>query len=223
MKPQLLTILLLLIIAAAACTPDPRDQAEATQIVMEAEQDAANQEQERQQAAETYALELEEKQATSAARIKAIQTVTKVASIVGSIGLSITLLAAAVGFGWAFVGSGKAAARFAEVRANLLPLDKETRSFPALLTYAGHGRYTITDPNSSATHYLDTRNEPDRQLISILGAVRLAGVVAQEARKSSDPAGLAVYQPVVIPGEPYENNLSTRKRDPIIDSSADPE
>jgi len=209
----------LLILIMAACSPDPRDQAEAEQIVMEAEQNAADQEQERQQAAETYALELQEKQATSASRVQAIQTITKVTSIAGAIGLAVVILSAGFGFGLAFVGSGKAAARLAMVRANTLPLDKVTRSFPAVFSYVGRGRYTLTDPNSGATHFLDTRNEPDRQLISVLGAVRLAGVVAQEARKSSDPAGLAVYQPVVISGEPYENLSTNREREPITIST----
>lgn len=219
MKTIYLAVFLLLV---SACAPDPRDQAEATQIIMEAEQDAANQVQERQQEADTYTQELLERQATSETRIKAIQMITRSSSIAGSIAVFITIIAAGIGFGWAFIGSGKAAARFATVRANILPLDKETRSFPALLSYAGHGRYTLTDPNSGATHYLDTRNAPDRQLISILGAVRLAGVVAQEARKSSDPAGLAVYNPVVISGESYEKLSADRERDTII-TTPDPE
>ena len=90
----------------------------------------------------------------------------------------------------------------AETRASLIHLDEKTRTFPLLRNIRGD-RYLIHDPNSNGTSVLDMSNPVDRQLIAASGAVRLAGVVAREARQAEDATGvsLATNVPVIDAAE----------------------
>ena len=90
----------------------------------------------------------------------------------------------------------------AETRASLIHLDEKTRTFPLLRNIRGD-RYLIHDPNSKGTSVLDMSNPVDRQLIAASGAVRLAGVVAREARQAEDATGvsLATNVPVIDAAE----------------------
>jgi len=185
----------------AGCGVNPIDQAEAEAIKMQAEQDALDQVQERERATGIYMLDQAEREQTSEARVQAGRRVATAAGYAGAVAVAVVILGAGAGFALAAVETGRAAGRVAMVRANLIPLDRVTRQFPLLLSYAGKGCYTLTDANTGATMRLDTRSEPDRQLIATAGAVRLAGVVATEARRSTDAAGLALYNPVVIGAE----------------------
>ncbi len=191
-------LILLLAISLAACAPDPRDAAEATAIVLRAEQDAADRTQARTQAEAQAVIALAEAQTVSAQRTQAINSLIRWAGIFGTIAVCGALLATGAGFSWAAVGTGKAWARLAEVRANLIGLNEATRQFPLVMHYLGKGRYSLANPNTGSIAELDTRRPEDRQLITVSGAVMLAGVVAREARRSVDPAGVAVIQPAIV-------------------------
>ena len=197
--------ILLLLILASACAPDPRKEAQAFQIRSQAEQDALNSEQNRQQAEDLLTvqiqqLQLEEQHREATAREwrAGLNTMIRYGFIFGTIGLCAVLLALAFSFSYGSAGTAKAIARAAEVRANLIYLDPVTREYPAFLQYLGHGKFSLTDLNKKVTLLLDTRSEPDRQMIATSGAVRLAGVIASEASKSNDPAGVSIIQPTVI-------------------------
>jgi hypothetical protein len=90
----------------------------------------------------------------------------------------------------------------AETRATLIYLDEKTRTFPLLQHIHGE-RYLVHDPNTGGTSVLDMNNPVDRQLIASNGAVRLAGVVAREARQAEDATGvsLATNVPVIDAAE----------------------
>ena len=99
-------------------------------------------------------------------------------------------------------GLGEAVVLAAQTKAALIHLDEKTRSFPLVQHIHGE-RYLLHDPNSGGTSVLDMSNAVDRQLIASSGAVRLAGVVAQEAKEANDPTGvsLATKVPVIDAAE----------------------
>lgn len=171
--------IVLIVFALTACAPDPRDVADAHRTTILADQEAADREQAR-------AMRQAEWERTLPERLAALNR----ALLIGSISLSVFLATAAVGGGWAAIGAGKAAARAAIVRANLIPLDAGTRQFPLLLNYLGRGRYSLVDPNTEMVQLLDTRQPADREKFRQMGMVKLAGVVAQEAGKHPATANI---------------------------------
>ena len=204
---KLMALILLLVIGLAACAPDPRNQADANRTEALTAQDVADRTQARAVAESQATLDLAQAQATSQARTQALTTLIYWAGIIGTIAACASLLAAGAGISWAAVGTGRSVARLAEIRANLISLSAETRQYPLIMQYLGKGRYTLANPNTGSVAELDTRRAEDRQLISVSGAVQLAGVIAHEARRSADPAGVAIIRPVVITGGPNDENL----------------
>lgn len=198
-------VLLSLLFLISACAPDPRKEAQALEIRSRAEQEALNQEQARQQSAELHVVALEEAQleagheaATAQEWRNGLNRSIRVMFFFGIIYAAVFMFygtrSMIVSFDIASRGLAKAAARSAMVRANLVYLDPKTRQFPILLQYLGKGRYSLANANADDVMMLDTRIEPDRQMIATSGLTQLAGAVAQEAVKSSDPAGIAVMQ-----------------------------
>jgi len=183
-----------LLLWLTACAPDPRDVAEADAMRLEAQQAALGQAQARVHQQKMWSIDEAERQAISAEIVRAKAWVIRWAA--GS--LSVVLVAMGIGLSWGLIGAGRAAAQAAAVRANLIPLDATTRQFPLLLRYVGRGRYTLANPNTGSVVMLDTRRKEDRQLIAASGAVQLAGAIAAEARKSRDPASVAIIRPPII-------------------------
>jgi hypothetical protein len=56
----------------------------------------------------------------------------------------------------------------------------------------------LHNPNTGSVIMLDVSNAAGRQLITTAGLTQLAGVIAQEAAKSQDPAGVSVIRPPVV-------------------------
>ncbi len=96
-------------------------------------------------------------------------------------------------------GLGEAAVLTAQTHAALIHLDEKTRTFPLVQHIHGE-RFLLHDPNTGSTTTLDMNNPADRQLIASSGAVRLAGVVAREARQAEDPTGVSIATNVPIVG-----------------------
>ena len=94
-------------------------------------------------------------------------------------------------------GLGEATVLAAKTRAALIHLDEKTRTFPLLQHIHGE-RFLVHDPNTGGTSVLDMKNPVDRQLIASSGAVRLAGVVAREARQADDPTGVSLATNIPI-------------------------
>jgi hypothetical protein len=128
-------------------------------------------------------------------RAAATARILRWTSTAGGAALAILIVSAALGGALGLVGAGKASARYANVRANLIPLDEGTRQFPLFLQYQGKGRYALANPNTGSVTMLDSRREPDRQMIRAMAAVVLYGAIGREARLSKDPAGVAIIQP----------------------------
>lgn len=193
-----------LVLVLTGCGVDPRDQADADRTRLLAEQEAANLAADRTQAEELAGLQLAEQEGTQAERVAGRSVFIRWFSIFGTVAACGAVLAAAVGFGWGAIGTGQAVARGAAVRAGLIPLDEKTRQFPVLVSYVGHGRFTLANPNTGELIALDTRRNGDRDLIRASGAVQLAGAIAREAARSNDPAGVALVRPVILEGVEHE-------------------
>jgi hypothetical protein len=108
------------------------------------------------------------------------------------------LLSLAVSISYVSIRLAYVTTRAAEVKANLVYLDPATRQFPLIIQHIHGHRYALHNPNAGSVVMLDARNHVDRQLIAESGAVQIAGVIAQEASKSTDPAGVAIIRPPVI-------------------------
>lgn len=192
-----------------SCAPDPRKEAQAYEIRKQAEQSALNVEQARKQDAEMHAVALQEakieaehKAATAAEWRNGLNRFIRVTFFFVIVELCVFLFygtrSMIVSFDIASKGLAKAMARKALVSANLIYLDPKTRQFPMLLQYLGKGRYSLVNGNADDVMMLDTRSAPDRQMIATSGLTQLAGAIAQEARQSDDPAGIAVMQPAIV-------------------------
>ena len=195
----------LAVLILSACATDPRNAADAYQTRMEADQAAKDSQQARaqEQALNEIAIQdAQREQAIKDAGLAKAQEAYGWMVYWGGIALTLTIVSAVISVGvgasYAIVGSGRAAAQAAMVRANLVYLDKATGTFPQLIQYIGNGKYSLTDPTDHSTLMLDTRNEPDRVAIRGAIAVRHALVMASAASKSADPTGVAMVQPLVI-------------------------
>jgi len=203
MKRVLLMVVLLIVVSG--CASEPRKDAQAFQIRSQAQQDALNSEtvrahQEELNAIETQQRQLEEqhREAIAAEWRKGLNTLIHYGFIFVTIGLCAFCLVLAYSFSRGAIGVANATARMAEVRANLIQLNANTRQFPLVVQHVHGSRYALHNPNTGSVLLLDENREADRQLIATSGATQIAGVIAQEARQSSDPAGMAIMQPPVI-------------------------
>jgi hypothetical protein len=200
-----LVIFSVMLFVLSACSVDPRNAADAYQTRLEADQAAKDSQQARaqEQAMNEIAIQdAQREQAIKDAGLAKAQEAYGWMVYWGGIALTLTIVSAVISVGvgasYAIVGSGRAAAQAAMVRANLVYLDKSTGQFPQLIQYVGNGKYSLTDPNDHSTLMLDTRNEPDRVAIRGALAVRHALVMANAASKSADPTGVAMVQPLVL-------------------------
>jgi hypothetical protein len=186
-----LIVVLCLACMLTACAADPRKEAEAYATRTQADQSAANQAQLREQSAELHALNMQHQEAVAMEWEAGLNKVIHAGALVGQYVFVLVLIAAGYGFSIAVVGTGKAWARFVEVRANLIRLDPVTRQYPAVLTYVSKGRYSLANLNNDSVLMLDTRNEPDRQMILGMSNTQYAGALARESRMSLQPGEVA--------------------------------
>jgi outer membrane murein-binding lipoprotein Lpp len=200
MKRIPLFVFLFLAIVLAGCAQDPRKDAQANEINTQAAQDAATAEQQRQFAADRHAYEMADAARWRMIKDSAIETAKRVMNftvwIAGiAIAISISGLAGSIAFSLHKIGM--AAATGADIKARLIYLDKNTGQFP-MFVYEGHGRGHLLNGNTNGALPLDTRHEPDRQMIANSGAVLIASMVAREAARSEDPAGVSIVRPETI-------------------------
>ncbi len=198
-------ILLILSVTLLGCAPNPKDVAKGEETRLLAEQEAADQAQAREQKIRMDEIELQEAEREQAVKDAALENMKAVVNVgVRLMGWALiivliyVIIAVGKGLQVAIDGAGRAAARAAEVKANLIYLDPETGQFPALLEYLGKGMVSLTDLNTGITLLLNTRNEPDRLMIQSSAAIRHVGVLANAASRSKDPTGVAMIRPLVI-------------------------
>lgn len=198
-----LTLGLIALLLLTACGVDPRKEAEAFRIKQETfvnNADAEVQRAHEQQMNDLRIRQLAEEQArrdeAHAQRVASAKAMWTTVKIFGSISLAVAMLATAFFYTRTTYGLSLVAIEAAQVRANLIPLDRVTRQFPLLRQVHG-SRYVLHNPNTGAVVMLDTSRDEDRQMIAAMGMTQLAGAIAHEARQSSDPAGLAMMNPAM--------------------------
>jgi len=198
-------VLLSLLLFVTACGPDPRKEAQAYQIQSQADQDALTSAQARQHAEDLHTIQVQQarleeqhREATAQEWRAGLNKMIKFGFTSATVGLCVFLLALAYSFSYSSIGMAKAATRAADVRANLIMLDPGTRQFPLFVQHIHGNRFALHNPNVGSVIMLDMSNPADRQLIATAGATQLAGVIAQEASHSTDPAGVSIIQPTIV-------------------------
>ena len=181
----------------SACAPDPRKEALAFQIQTQAKQDALDAELNRAHLQDVHEFLMQQYEATAKEWRSGLNKMIQVGFDFATITVCVILLALAGSFLYGSAGMTSAWIKKAHFRAEWVPLDPETRTFPLLRCVHGQ-RYALSNPNTGSVLMLDVRNEADRQLIAILGATQIAGVIGQEARRSSDPASISVMRPPIV-------------------------
>jgi hypothetical protein len=203
LRVSLLAMLVLIVISA--CAPDPRKEAQAYATRSEADQSALTQEQQRQQSQDLHAIDMQQKQleqqhreATAQRWEAAMNSIIKWFGWAGSVAVFMAVIAMAITFSRTSLGVGEAMVRAANVRANLIQLNPTTRQFPLLIQHVHGNKYALHNPNLGSVVMLDAGKDADRQLIATAGATQIAGVLATEARRSSDPAGVAMVNVPIV-------------------------
>ena len=186
-KILVLTLLLLLL---TACAPDPRKEAEAYRIKLEANTQADTAAQTLKQQEELHAAEMERlriEQENREASQATWQMVNRWMIVAFGLAACLTITYSGWtisntvrGFGQAFVTYATVRA---EVAANLIALDRGTRQYPLLRQIHGT-RYLLTNPNDNSVLVLDTSKEADRQKITAQAGVQMMGVQYMEAGKA---------------------------------------
>lgn len=201
-------VLILLALLSASCAPDPRKEADAYATRTKAEQDALDQAQARAQDSQLHEIQMQNEILLQGHREQTAQTWRNGLNLLlvwsfraFTIGACVLLLALAYSSSRVSIGLAQATVQAAQLRAQLIYLDERTRTFPLMLHYAGHGRYMLANPNGESVMQLDTRNNADRQMVAVFGAVTTAGMIGREARLSEDPAAISIIQAPIIETE----------------------
>jgi hypothetical protein len=183
---QKLLVIVFMALILSACAVNPIDQADADATVMEAQSAAAKAAQQRAQDDERFRLAQAQREAVSPITVAVQGGLT----IVAGIAFSLAMLGWGAGAGIAGVRVGNAVGMLAEVRANLIALNKTTGQFP-LLRHINGPNVSLVDPNTGDVMMLNVRKAADRQQIAAANRVRLAGVITNNARQHKDnPEGV---------------------------------
>jgi hypothetical protein len=188
----------LLLFSLSACGPDPVDIANGYAIQQHADDQAAANAQRLKQEQEIHDYKMENLEAAQVAVQEQLIQIAKWIGWAGRISALMSILALGIGLSVFLVGSGRAGARAAIIRAHLIPLDARTRQYPLYLYNVHNTRYALVNPNTNSVVMLDAKNPVDRQMIASVGAVQLTGLLADNASKftARDPSAVSIIQPV---------------------------
>jgi hypothetical protein len=198
----------LMLILLTSCAPDPRKEAQAKAIVIQAEQSAADAEQLRAINARKEADEAKQAAWWRNVWDSGLETAKSAMNVfvnVISFALMVSVCIVLLGGGWTaketMIGLGHAAVMRAELNAQLIHMDENTRTFPALFTISNvDGLRVLTVTATGQKLLMDsTANPADPRLIAALAQVSTAGVLANAASNpKADAAGIAMINPTVI-------------------------
>ena len=178
MKPTLAALLIM--VALTACSPDPRNAADAERTRLEAQSASQRDAQALSQAQRDWEITTKEREQLSST---IVERRTEIITWWSRAALAAGILAiGSIGLGFSQVTLGLAATTVnaARLRSTLVYLDAKTGTFP-LVTYKGAGRYTIADPNTGMTMVADSRHQADRAMIAAAMGIRLTGVATRNA------------------------------------------
>lgn len=207
MKRIRIILIAALALMLGSCAPDPRKQAEADATRLEAEAQAARAEQDRAQDEEIHALDVQDRQARTAAFQtfvnKVITTATTFAQFVGA----MWVLSLGVFGVWVMFATTKAYSTYAERRAEVLgdiiKVDPVTGMYPAMMIRTGKNMVAIVNPNDNTVLFFDETHEADRLKVQAMANVLWAGTLGRNARLSHKPGEVAAIEaPQIIDGDP---------------------
>jgi hypothetical protein len=205
-------LILFLLLTLTACAQDPwkaeqiKAQAEADQIAAQSLQNSLNQEQNRKQAADLHAIQMQDEQRKQARKDAIEQDVRNAwdmfIRLVSFVVTAAVIFTIAVGthstvqaYRTVATGIANATVQAAEIRSRLIYLD-DGRQFPAILN-----QNLITDITTGSTVATNQTHPGDPQQIAGAIANRHVGIVAKETRRAgkdvADSVPLAQNPPII--------------------------
>jgi hypothetical protein len=211
-------IALVVFVFLSSCNPfaagEIRERAKADQIAAQTLQESLNQEQVRKFAEDQHAFEVQEAARVQTIKDSVVETAKQTANLIVRVGgfiLLVSVCTLALGttltVNSTLKGIGEAAVIAANIQARLIYLDEKTGHFPVFV-YEGHGKGTLVNSNVQGALPMDTRHEPDRQMIANSGAAIVTMLATNAAAKSEDPAGVSVFRPQPIDVTPEMTNYA---------------
>jgi cell division protein FtsL len=187
------------------CAPDSWRDAEAYKTRVLADSQVAVQAQQSQQSADLHKIEMEKQAVDQQNRVAAQakwQMVSNWMMLAFGVAACVAILAAGGSVSYAVVGTSKALVKYADIRAelqgNLISMDKTTRTFP-LLRQVGKGNiWAWGNPNTDSVRLLDANNPGDRQMITALAGVAMAGVQYSETGKANSPQDMSMIETPMV-------------------------
>lgn len=216
MKRLVIVAGLFFVFVLTACgAVDPRKEADAYQTRSQADQQAANNEQQRQFNADQHSYDMQFnqiiltiKQQTMNAWIFAKRLMIWSLGIWGSLAIAATLASLAIGFGIASVGKGRAVAQAEAFKAQQMLPDPVTGLFP-LLRHVHGSKFAMHNPNTGSVLMLDENNPADARLIHALQITQATYLEAKYVANSKDPAGAAMINPPVLSSHTKEITIGS--------------
>jgi len=197
-------LIAMILLWLTACAPDPRRDASAYATRTQADQNAADQTQAREQAAELHALNIQHQEAIAANWEAGLNKVITTATFFAQISFSLSILGLGIGLTFASVGTGVAWSDFVQTRAKvqglLIHMDYKTRQYPLLPVMTGRNVAAFSDPNTGQVRLLDVNTEGDKLAMIYAGLTRHDGALAYEARhasKSTSEGVTALISPII--------------------------
>lgn len=214
-RRALIVVTLFIMVALSSCS-SPRQEAEAFAIQSQAEQDARDREQAREQQDALFSKDME-------IYIAVMQQIQNAANrFVFVVGYLIILDVVIILPGMAIIllkttnkmANSKAAAygEAVKLRAHLIYQDPETMSYP-LLHHSSNGVTTVHHPGVGSTSNLEKETGPNELMVATLGVTQASGLIANAAAKAKDPHGVAaVNVPAVVDVEWLKSAIPAARR-----------
>jgi hypothetical protein len=226
-------VVVFLLLLVTSCAPDPRNQADADAVTRASQQAARDAEQNRAQSQTIFERGQALWESVKAPLIWAANFLIKWGGITVAVTLCYVMISTGRAISTAAEGVGEAVKIYAitraELAANTIHMDENTRTFPMFrqalpepistgsfdlskpyMVGLGNRRYVLVNPAIDSIQPLDLAHEADRQLIANMGLVQMVGAWAREARRAGDgeiSAGVAAIQPVIVSANDQKNNL----------------
>ena len=187
-------IIAMLAMIVTACAPDPRKQAEANRIGLEAQSRSRAMQQSLDQQQQKHDLFMAKIQEVG----QWLSTLMMVTMIAAMFFVFVTITSGGIGMSFLTISAGISSAKRNLSMPNQIRLDPVTRQFPILPMYIGGGKYSLTNPNDNTVLLMDTANEADRMKVKAAFGIQHDGALAYQARLSLKPGEITSMQENII-------------------------
>ena len=174
-----------LLILLSACAPDPRSFADADAIRARVAIEVADRAAARSQQDAMAAMQQKERELVSANLVVAQNALIWIVLVC----ITVLAVSSTTGASVMLVRVCEAVVVSVDLRARLIYLPKETMQYP-LVTRVENGKFIFANPNDDGVMCLDANRQADRDKLFAAGNVALAGILAVNAVRHKDPAGV---------------------------------